>query len=175
MTKINYLAAAPPPVNSGNSGDIFRCVLETPTRSWLNQSSYGDGRSSRRFGSQFATAPICSGTRSGYGWEIGPRRRGPEIARQCGAAVGQERPSGKPGGLSLLRLSSRRRAASRETVSCRATPLQRRSSTDHNRPTPWLRRRRSCAFRSSRMIPRKPLSNRVRIQFFLPAPSAADP
>ena len=100
--EVNYLAAARTPVNSG---DIFRSVLATRTRSWLNQSSYGDGRSSRRFGPQFATAPICSGTRSGYGWEIGPWRRGPEIARQCGAAVGQERPSGKPGGLFLVRLS----------------------------------------------------------------------
>src|SRR5713101_2298192 len=105
--EVNYLAAARTPVNSG---DIFRSVLATRTRSWLNQSSYGDGRSSRRFGPQFATAPICSGTRSGYGWEIGPRRRGPEIARQCGAAVGQERPSGRPGGLFLVRLSLRRRA-----------------------------------------------------------------
>src|SRR5216683_3863211 len=106
----HYPEAARPPVNNGDSGDIFRCVLENRTRSWLNQSSYGDGRSSRRFGPQFATAPICSGTRSGYGWEIGPRRRGPEIARQCGAAVGQERPSGRPGGLFLVRLSLRRRA-----------------------------------------------------------------
>jgi hypothetical protein len=64
--------AAPPPVNSGNSGDIFRSVLEIRTRSWLNQSSYGDGKPLRRFGPQFATAPICSGTRSGYAWEIGP-------------------------------------------------------------------------------------------------------
>src|SRR6202165_2471918 len=31
-----------------------------------------------------------------------PVCRGPEIARQCGAAVGQERPSGKPGGLFLF-------------------------------------------------------------------------
>src|SRR5437879_112071 len=54
-----------------------------------------------RFGLQFATAPISSGTRSGYGWEIGPRCRSSEIARQCGAAVGKERPSGQPGGLFL--------------------------------------------------------------------------
>src|SRR6202035_4698250 len=53
-------------------------------------------------GLQFATAPMCSGTRSEYGWEIGPRCRRSEIARQCGAAVGQERPSGKPGGLFLF-------------------------------------------------------------------------
>src|ERR1700676_431949 len=33
--------------------------------------------------------------------EIGARCRCPEIARQCGAAVRQERPSGKPGGLFL--------------------------------------------------------------------------
>src|SRR3954471_8342992 len=52
-------------------------------------------------GLQFATAPTSSGTRSGYGWEIGPRCRGSEIARQCGAVVGQERSSGKPGGLFL--------------------------------------------------------------------------
>src|SRR5450631_1758266 len=52
-----------------------------------------------------------------------------------------------------------------------ATALQRRSSTGHNRPIPWLHRRRSCAVRSSRMIPRTPLSSRVRIQFFLPAPA----
>ena len=32
-------------------------------------------------GLQFATAPICSGNRSGYGREIGPRCRGSEIAR----------------------------------------------------------------------------------------------
>jgi len=38
-------------------------------------------------GLQFATAPTSSGTRSGYGWEIGPRCRGSEIARQCGAVV----------------------------------------------------------------------------------------
>ena len=52
-------------------------------------------------GLQFATVPASSGTRSGYGWEIGPRCRGSEIARQCGAVVGQERSSGKPGGLFL--------------------------------------------------------------------------
>ena len=65
-------------------------------------SSYGDGKPSRRFGQQFATAPICSGTRVGSGREIGPRCRGSEIARQCGVAVRQERPLGKPGGLFLL-------------------------------------------------------------------------
>src|SRR5438105_8564587 len=53
-------------------------------------------------GLQFATAPTSSGTRSGYGWEIGPRCRGSEIARQCGAVVRQERSSGKPGGLFLV-------------------------------------------------------------------------
>ena len=95
-----------------NSGDICHCVLEPQTFSWLNGSSYGDGRPSRRFGQQFATAPICSGTRLGQGWEIGPRCRRPEIARKCGAAVGQERPSGKPGGLFLL--SSLRANGSRE-------------------------------------------------------------
>ena len=52
-------------------------------------------------GLQFATVPTSSGHRSGYGREIGPRCRGSEIARQCVAAVGQERPSGKPGGLFL--------------------------------------------------------------------------
>ena len=57
-----------------------------------------------RFGLQFATVPICSGCRSGYGWEIGPRCGGSEIARQCGAAVRQERPSGQPGGLFLVLL-----------------------------------------------------------------------
>ena len=72
-------------------------------------TSYGDGKPSRRFGLQFATAPMSSGTRSGYGWEIGPRCRGSEIARQCGAAVGQERPSGKPGGLFLVLDVSRTR------------------------------------------------------------------
>src|SRR5713101_1987052 len=66
-----------------------------------------------RFGLQFATAPICSGTRSGYGREIGPRPRGSEIARQCGAAVGQERPSGKPGGLFLMPASYAGAVASR--------------------------------------------------------------
>ena len=95
-----------------NSGDICHGVLEPQTFSWLNGSSYGDGRLSRRFGQQFATAPICSGTRLGQGWEIGPRCRRPEIARKCGAAVGQERPSGKPGGLFLL--SSLRANGSRE-------------------------------------------------------------
>src|SRR5258708_22683 len=35
-----------------------------------------------RFGLQFATVPISSGPRSGYGWEIGPRCRGSEIARE---------------------------------------------------------------------------------------------
>ena len=48
-----------------------------------------------------ATAPICSGHRVGHGREIGPRCRGSEIARQCGAVVRQERSSGKPGGLFL--------------------------------------------------------------------------
>jgi len=38
-------------------------------------------------GLQFATAPTSSGTRSEYGWEIGPRCRSSEIARQCGAVV----------------------------------------------------------------------------------------
>src|SRR5450759_2613877 len=90
-------------VDSGNSGDICRRILERETPPWLNEPSYGDGRPSRRFGLQFATVPICSGTRSGYGREIGPRCRGSEIARPCGAAVGQERPSGKPGGLFLWR------------------------------------------------------------------------
>ena len=41
-----------------------------------------------------------------------PWRRCPEIARECGATVGQERPSGKPGGLFLL--SSLRANGSRE-------------------------------------------------------------
>src|SRR5260221_5748938 len=35
-----------------------------------------------RFGLQFATVPISSGPRSGYGWEIGPRCGGSEIARE---------------------------------------------------------------------------------------------
>ena len=90
-------------MNNGNSGDIGQRVVELGPRSWLNGSSYGDGRPSRRFGLQFATVPICSGCRSEYGREIGPRSRDSEIARQCGAAVRQERPSGKPGGLFLLR------------------------------------------------------------------------
>jgi len=38
-------------------------------------------------GLQFATVPTSSGTRSEYGWEIGPRCRRSEIARQCGAVV----------------------------------------------------------------------------------------
>src|SRR5438105_843118 len=87
-----------------NSGDIY----QTRLCPWADRSliylSYGDGRPSRRFGSQFATAPICSGTRVGHGREIGPRCLGPEIARQCGAAVGQEGPFGKPDGLFLLLL-----------------------------------------------------------------------
>src|SRR5580698_5221931 len=91
------------PVNNGNSGDIGRRVVERRRRSWFNGSSYGDGKPSRRFGLQFATVPICSGCRSGCRREIGPRCRSSEIARQCGAAVRQERPSGKPGGLFLLR------------------------------------------------------------------------
>src|SRR5450631_459213 len=64
-----------------------------------------------RFGLQFATAPICSGTRSGSGWEIGPWCRCPEIARPCGAAVRQERPSGQPGGLFLLLFAVHGKAA----------------------------------------------------------------
>jgi hypothetical protein len=56
-----------PPVNSGNSGDIFSRLVAVRPASWLNGSSYGDGRPSRRFGLQFATVPICSGTRSGCG------------------------------------------------------------------------------------------------------------
>ena len=88
-------------MNNGNSGAIGQRVVELSQRSWLNEPSYGDGRPSRRFGLQFATVPICSGCRSEYGREIGPRSRDSEIARQCGAAVRQERPSGKPGGLFL--------------------------------------------------------------------------
>ena len=44
-------------------------------------SSYGDGKPSRRCRDPVATAPICSGHRSGYAREIGPRCRGSEIAR----------------------------------------------------------------------------------------------
>src|SRR6202023_998092 len=55
----------------------------------------GSGSSSRL--PRFAAAPDQDAAR-----EIGPRCRCPEIARQCGAAVRQERPSGKPGGLFLL-------------------------------------------------------------------------
>src|ERR1700733_5342948 len=60
------------PVNNGNNGDIGQRVVELGPRSWLNGSSYGDGRPSRRFGLQFATVPICSGCRSEYGREIAP-------------------------------------------------------------------------------------------------------
>src|SRR3981189_3407886 len=99
-------------VNSGDSGDIIFGTVAANASAWLNGSSYGDGKPSRRFGQQIATAPICSGCRSGYGREIGPRCRSSEIARQCGAAVGQERPSGKPGGLFLcMDLSITARAA----------------------------------------------------------------
>src|ERR1700693_5745814 len=45
-------------VNNGSSGDICCGVLESPTRSWLNGPSYGGGKPSRRFGHQFATAPM---------------------------------------------------------------------------------------------------------------------
>ncbi len=65
----------PTPVNNGNSGDIFQRVLEFDRRRWLNLTILWSGRPSRRFGQQFATAPICSGCRSGYGREIGPRCR----------------------------------------------------------------------------------------------------
>ena len=74
-------------VNNGTTGTCSSAVLRLPRLRRLNGSSYGDGRPSRRFGQQFATAPICSGCRSGYGREIGPRCRRSEIARQCGAAV----------------------------------------------------------------------------------------
>jgi hypothetical protein len=36
-------------------------------------------------GLQFATVPICSGTRVGHGQEIGPWCESSEIARLCGA------------------------------------------------------------------------------------------
>ena len=91
------------PVNNGNNGDTCRSVVaHSPDHRSLITSSYGGGKPPRRFGQQFATAPIRSGTRSEIGWEIGPRCRRSEIARQCGAAMGQERPSGQPGGLFLL-------------------------------------------------------------------------
>src|SRR6187402_670003 len=61
-------------------------------------------------GLQFATVPASSGHRSRHGREIGPRCRRSEIARQCVAAVGQERSSGKPGGLFLWLLSSSAKA-----------------------------------------------------------------
>jgi hypothetical protein len=70
-----------PAVNSGDTGDICHGVLVLRAQSRLNGSSYGDGKPSRRFGLQFATVPICSGTRSGSGWETDPWRRCPEIAR----------------------------------------------------------------------------------------------
>ncbi|GCC46167.1 hypothetical protein chiPu_0030061, partial [Chiloscyllium punctatum] len=63
--------------------------------------SYGDGKPSRRIGLQIATVPMSSGLRVGRGREIGPRYRCPEIARKCEAAVRQEGPLGKPGGLFL--------------------------------------------------------------------------
>src|SRR5205807_855758 len=52
-------------------------------------------------GLQIATVPMSSGLRDGCGREIGPRCRRPEIARKCEAAVRQEGPLGKPGGLFL--------------------------------------------------------------------------
>src|SRR5437868_14512650 len=89
-------------------------------------TSYGGGRPPRRFGLQFATVPIRSGCRSGYGREIGPLCRNSEIARQCAATVRKERPSGKPGGLFLLRrfysaagTASASRAAARLILSTR--------------------------------------------------------
>ena len=41
-------------------------------------------------------APICRGSRLGYGREIGPRCRRPKIARQCGTAAGTEGRRGNP-------------------------------------------------------------------------------
>ena len=61
-----------------------------------------------RFGQQLATVPKCSGRRPGLDREIGPRSGSSEIARcECAAAVRQERPLGKPGGLFLLRICGR--------------------------------------------------------------------
>jgi hypothetical protein len=64
--------------------------------------SYGDGRPSRRFGCQSRDCPDLQRMPSRTGREIGPWREGPAIARQCAAAVRQERPLGTPGGLFLL-------------------------------------------------------------------------
>ena len=86
---------------TGVTGTTERALLRSLRGRRLMLSSCGDGRPSRRFGQQIATDPISSGTRVGHGREIGPRFAGPEIARQCGAAVRQERPSGQPGGLFL--------------------------------------------------------------------------
>jgi hypothetical protein len=86
---------------TGVTGTTERALLRSSRGRRLMLSSCGDGRPSRRFGQQIATDPISSGTRVGHGREIGPRFAGPEIARQCGAAVRQERPSGQPGGLFL--------------------------------------------------------------------------
>src|SRR3954467_5644490 len=112
------------PVNSGNSGEIRCSIVATSTVSWPNGSSYGDGKPLCRFGPdrdcpRFAAAPDqdTAGT-------FGPRGCYPEIARPCGATVGQERPSGKPGGLFLGRATGRdkaqpRRAAARLLASIR--------------------------------------------------------
>ena len=70
-----------------------------------------------RFGLQFATVPMSSGPRSGYGWEIGPRCRGSEIAREMwrrrrtGKAVWETR---RPFSVGFFRRDRRR---------CGLTPL----------------------------------------------------
>jgi hypothetical protein len=95
-------------VSNGINGDILgsSIVVARRIKPRLNGASYGDGAT---IASVRATVHDCPDMQR-LPIRIRPGDRPPvqgsEIARQCGAAVRQERSSGKPGGLFLVVLAS---------------------------------------------------------------------